>query len=222
MTKTHVVLNEQNGQTEFLAYPGDHRHEFFGLLRIHAGSRFIEKQQLWFSRQCPGNFQAALRAVRQVFGNLILFFVEFKDLQQLDGLLFNLCLFTKITAQAKHRLQDAVFHMRMIGDFHIIEHAEFGKQADILERPRYAALRDLIRFQAEETLAIKINCPCRRLVDPGQQVKCRRLACTIRANQSDELSFIDIYIKIRATAFRPPNNLETPCALNNSIIFYLL
>ena len=87
--------------------------------------------------------------------------------------------------------------MRMAGNLDIIEHTELRKQTDILKRTGDAALRDLIRLQSDDALTIKNNRPFRRLVHTREQIERRCLAGTIRPDEPNQLTLLEINIEIR-------------------------
>ena len=49
----------------------DKGRQLLRFLRVHAGGRLIQKQQLRLRRQCPGDLQPPLLAVGQAGGQLI-------------------------------------------------------------------------------------------------------------------------------------------------------
>ena len=61
----HVVLDEQNGEAEFLLREPDQLHQLAFLRRVHAGGGFVEQEQLRPRRQGADDFEAALVAVGQ-------------------------------------------------------------------------------------------------------------------------------------------------------------
>ncbi len=66
--------------------------------------------------------------------------------------------------------------------FHVIEHGQFLKQADILEGTRHARFIDLNRLFADQIFAVQQNNAVARLIDARQQVKYRRLARAVRTD----------------------------------------
>ena len=65
--QAHLVLDQQNGQFEFLANPLDEFHQLVDFIGINPGRRFIEQQQFGFGGHGAGDLQAPLQAVWQVF-----------------------------------------------------------------------------------------------------------------------------------------------------------
>src|SRR5688572_12132710 len=61
----HVVLDEEDGDLLLVAQPPHELRELLGLLRVHAGRRLVEQQQLRVRRERAGDLHPALVAVRQ-------------------------------------------------------------------------------------------------------------------------------------------------------------
>mgnify|MGYP000709525261 CR=1 FL=1 len=61
----HVVLDEQDGQVEFVADMPDETHELGAFLRVHPRRGFVEEQEIRAGRQRAGDFKAPLRPVGQ-------------------------------------------------------------------------------------------------------------------------------------------------------------
>ena len=67
----HVVLDEQDRQLALVAQPAHELGEPLGLLRVHAGGRLVEQQQLRVRRERAGDLHAALVAVGEVDRELV-------------------------------------------------------------------------------------------------------------------------------------------------------
>ena len=83
------------------------------------------------------------------------------------------------------------------GDLDVLEDRELREQADVLERARDAALRDLIRLEADDALALEGDAARRRLIDARQHVEGRRLARAVRPDEADELAAVQMDVEIR-------------------------
>ena len=71
-------------------------------------------------------------------------------------------------------------------DEHVLERGHVVEEADVLERPRHAERRDLVR-RARGDVDVLEEDPARgRLVDAGQDVEEGRLAGAVRADQADD------------------------------------
>ena len=62
----HVVLDQQDRQIEILAHPVDEPGHLRRLVRVHAGRRFIQQQQLRLAGQRPRDLQAPLIAIGEI------------------------------------------------------------------------------------------------------------------------------------------------------------
>src|SRR6185369_8665922 len=98
------------------------------------------------------------------------------------------------------RAQDGVDqflpHVNVTGRHDVIEHCHTRKQPDVLERSRNAARSDLVWTQTVDALTVEMNRARRWLVNSGQQVEDRRLAGTVRSNQSVDLAFLHGHVEL--------------------------
>jgi len=138
-----VVLDEQDGHVELVADAADELGELVRLLRIHAGSRLVEHQELRMRRQRAGDLQPALLAVGQAGGQLVLHILQTHHLQKLQHLGALPRLLLAVAAERGGEHVAAAAHV--LGDEHVVEHRLGLPQADILEGTRHAQRRDLIR-----------------------------------------------------------------------------
>ena len=196
------MLNQKNSQAKFLANPANHLHKFLGFLRIHTCCRLIQKQQLWLGCQGTGNLQTALSTIRQIFGLFISMTIQLEDFQQFHAFFLNLLFLRKISAYPKNSFCQTIFYMGMKGNLNIIQHRQLRKKTNILESTGNASLSNLIRLLPYNALASKFNIASGRLINPGNQIESRGFASTIRTNQANKLTLINIEIKIR-------NSLQT-------------
>ena len=67
----HVVLDQEHRHVPLVADAVDERDEVVGLLRVHAGRRLVEQQQLRAQGQRAGHLEPALVAVREVLRELV-------------------------------------------------------------------------------------------------------------------------------------------------------
>ena len=84
----------------------------------------------------------------------------------------------------------------MIGDLDIVQDRQVGKQADVLEGPGDAPLRDLIGFEADQAFAVELHLAGSRFIDAGHQVEGGGLAGAVRADQADQLALVDFHIEV--------------------------
>ena len=117
------MLDEEDRQAEFLLDPTDHFHEFLRLLRIHAGRRLIQEEELGLRGESPRDLKAPLCAVGQVLREFVRLLFEVEDGEKLLRLLFYFALFLEIPAKAKHGFGDCVLRARVVGDLDVFEDA---------------------------------------------------------------------------------------------------
>ena len=86
--------------------------------------------------------------------------------------------------------------MKMVGDFNIVENGQIGKQPDVLKGSGNTALRHFVRFQSDQALAVKQHLTGGRFIYACHQVERGRFACAVRADQSDQLTFVDFDVEV--------------------------
>ena len=185
-----MVLDHEDGQVILVADLHDKVGQLLGLLRVHAGCRLIEEQQLRLRRECTCDLETALKSVRKARGDIILVLIEALLPQKLLGLCPHALLFLPV--QAQRRAEDIVLRTEMLGDQNVIEDRQIREEPDVLEGPGDAELRDGIRGVATEIAAVELHGTGGRGVDAGDAVERRRLTGTIRADQGDDLATVDL------------------------------
>ena len=185
-----MVLDHEDGQVVLVADLHDEVGQLLGLLRVHAGCRLIEEQQLRLRRKCTGDLETALKSVRKARGDIILVLIEALLPQKLLGLCPHALLFLPV--QAQRRAEDIVLRTEMLGDQDVIEDRQVREETDVLEGPGNAELRDGIRGVATEVAAAELYGAGGRGIDPGDAVERGRLTGTVRADQGDDLAAVDL------------------------------
>ena len=115
-----MVLDHEHGQSEIGADAVNKGGQFFGLLRVHTGSRLIQKQQFWLSCQRTGNLNPALQAVGQAGSQFIAHILKAQHMQQLFALLA-LALFL-VCIQPEGSAQQVGRAAAVLGDEHVLKH----------------------------------------------------------------------------------------------------
>ena len=142
----HVVLDEQDRDAELVAQALHEAREVRGLLRVHPGGRLVEQQQLGLGRQRPRDLDAALVAVGEVRGELVVQARLQADVRQhLGRLLAHLALLPADPRRPEDRAEQPGLHPRVLADHDVLERRHRPEQADVLERPRDAERHDLVR-----------------------------------------------------------------------------
>ena len=206
------MLDEQDGQVELLPNVQDERLEFEGFLRVHARGGLVEQQHGGIGRQGAGDLQAALRAVGQVPGLVLIVHVQADLAQQLiaavDGGLF----FGPGARVLKDSADDARRRAAVASDHDVFEHGHGREQADVLERAGHAERGDLVGLHAVEGRGagglavafgqVKLDGAFGGQVDAGDAVEERRLPRPVGADERDDLLPVDreIHLVKRAQA----------------------
>lgn len=87
------MLDQDDRDAQLIAQPADEVDGLAGLLRVHAGSGFIEQDELGLRGHRAGDLQPALIAIGQVFGQLAVLALQPDERQQLEGALARRLLF---------------------------------------------------------------------------------------------------------------------------------
>src|SRR5690349_10468322 len=80
----------------------------------------------------------------------------------------------------------------MAAEQEVLEHGGVLEQLDVLERPRDAAPRDLVRRHPRDVLAVEDQTARGRLVDARDQVEDRRLAGAVGPDDREDLARLDL------------------------------
>jgi len=79
----------------------------------------------------------------------------------------------------------------MLGDQEVLDRRHVLEQPHVLEGSHHAFTGDLMPGQAFDRLAVEQDAATARLVEAGQAVEHRGLASAVRADQGDDLFFLD-------------------------------
>ena len=74
------------------------------------------------------------------------------------------------------------------GRAHVVENAKAAEEPDVLERPRDAPRRDDVGFQPRDGSTAERDGAFGGCIDPRDDVKHRRLARAVRADEADQLA----------------------------------
>ena len=121
-----------------VAHPVDERGERRRLLRVHAGRRLVEQQQLRLQGQRPGDLEPALVAVRKVLGELVVGAADADELEQLLGRVARLALLVALPGQPQDRRGNAALQVRVHRHHHVLGGRHGPEQPDVLERAGHA------------------------------------------------------------------------------------
>ncbi len=76
-------------------------------------------------------------------------------------------------------------------DGHVLQHRQFGKQADILERARHAEPADPVGATVDDIVAAETDVAAGSLVDAAHRVQHGRLARAVGPDQHDDVAAPD-------------------------------
>ena len=89
-------------------------------------------------------------------------------------------------------MQQARPAMNVTADKQGFEHRFVLKQLGVLKGPRDAEGRDIVRRHPCDVLAVEMDRPARRLIEPADQVDDRGFAGAVRANDGENLARLDV------------------------------
>ncbi len=115
-----MVLDHEHSQSEIGADTVNKGGQFFGLLRVHTGSRLIQQQQLRLGGKSACDLQTALLTVGQASSQFIAHILKSQHMQQVFALL-TLTLFL-ICIQPEGSAQQVGRAAAVLGDEHVLKH----------------------------------------------------------------------------------------------------
>ena len=115
-----MVLDHEHSQSEIGADTVNKGGQFFGLLRVHTGSRLIQQQQLRLGGKRARDLHPALQAVGQASSQFIAHILKSQHMQQVFALLA-LALFL-VCIQPEGSAQQVGRAAAVLGDEHVLKH----------------------------------------------------------------------------------------------------
>jgi glyoxylase-like metal-dependent hydrolase (beta-lactamase superfamily II) len=173
--EAHVVLDEEHRQVEIVAKPEEEVAEVLNLLVREPTGRLVEQQQAGPRRKGPGELDSLQRSVRQPGGRMGREVGDADELERING------------SSSRFSLTEP----RGAGctaDEHVLEHGHAREEGDVLERPSDAAPHDRMSGQPKEILTVVQDTTRVRLVQSGDDVERRRLACAVWSDQAEDLT----------------------------------
>lgn len=116
-----------------------------------------------------------------------------EDFQQSQGFFLDGLFFLEIPAEPADGFHQTIPDLAVEGDFHIVQHGQFGKQPDVLEGPGDSHLGHLVGFLPIDPLAVEGDFPFRRFIHPGQHIEGRGLAGAVGPDETDQFPFVDLH-----------------------------
>ena len=162
-------------------YQRAQRHGFGG---VHAGGRFVERQQLGVGGQGAGDLQAALVTVGKTGGLIVGARLDADIRQQFMRPRFDGRFLGPRGGTPQHRTEHAGTGAYMAAYHHVLDHRQAGKQADVLEGAGNAALRDLVRLETGKRRAVEFETAAVERINTRQQVEQGGLAGAIGADEA--------------------------------------
>ena len=144
----HVVLDQQHRDALLVADPVDELVERGRLLRVHAGRRLVQQQDLGPQGHGARDLQPALVAVGEVAGQLALALADAHVLQQLAGRVAGGALLPALAGQAEDGRHHTGLEVRVHRHHDVLLGGHQVEQPDVLERPGQPHRRPQVRLDA--------------------------------------------------------------------------
>ncbi len=168
-----------------------------GLGGVHAGRRLVQRQELGLRGERTRDLEPALVAVREMLRERVGALRDADVVEQLVGALLDRLFLGAGLRVAEDRAEHVRVRAHVATDHHVLERGQVREQADVLERPRDAALGDLVRLEPGERLAVEDELAVVLLIDAGQHVEETRLAGAVGADQPVDLAVADREAHVR-------------------------
>src|SRR3990172_7888424 len=125
------MLDEKDGNAEFIPQAADEGSQVFGFTRVHAGAGFIQEEQFWFGREGTRDFKTALRAVGQVACHHVALAFQSHEIQQSLRFSKRDLLLLVNFGRTDDRAYPAGVLEDMLADEDVFEGAHFGKKPEV-------------------------------------------------------------------------------------------
>jgi len=190
------VFNEQDGNACLIAQPFDQSIEFLGLLWIHPGRGFIQKQQKRVRSQGARDLEPALFPVCQFLGKRVHPVLELKTLQEPIGSTHGIAFLVLGPSGLHDGTDDAGLGAAVPGHHDVLQGRHVREQADILKGARQPFGRDTVGFQVVDAFRFSArtadeDIAARGLIDTGDAVEKCGLPGAVRSDQGHDLTRID-------------------------------
>jgi hypothetical protein len=123
----HVVLDDDDGQTEALVNRADEAGDLRRLLGVHPGCRLVQQQNRGFCRQCAGDLELALEPIRQRRGVDVGEARQPERLQMSVGALLEGTFLLQEARCREDSLPESRFSVELLGGLDVIQHRHPGK-----------------------------------------------------------------------------------------------
>ena len=131
--QVHVMLDHEDGDAA-LADAQQQLPELGRLLRVQAGGRLVEQQQLRLGGERAGQLDPALQAIGEAAGRLVRQVREADEVEQLQRTRARRGFLPRARrASASSEAKKPFFIRRVPAEQHVVEHGQVGEEAQVLE-----------------------------------------------------------------------------------------
>ncbi len=191
------MFDQQDGQVKPVVDEVDQIHQFDDLLWIHAGSRFIQQQQLRVGMPARGQFPPGAADRMAGFWLFHSEYLPVKIARKSMACSVSSFSFTEKFLAAQNAVcQGYNLHADGKRCGHYPARIRFGKQTDILEGPSNSLAGDFEWFHAGNGFTLKHD-TCRGWgIEAGDQVENSGLSCAVWSDQARQVTLVQGDIKI--------------------------
>ncbi len=190
------MLHHHNGQPKPGVQVPNELGEISGLLSIHPCRWFVQQEDARLRRQSTGNLQLALKSIRQRGCWDPMQIRQTERGQMLKRSLLNRPLLPEERRGAEDGLPETGTTAHALGSAHVVQHRHSREEPDVLERPRDAERRYLVRRQPRDLAAVKHNPPRGGPQEPGDHIEQCGFTRPVRADHPENLSLAQIQIVV--------------------------
>ena len=182
------------------------------------GRRLVEQEDARLRRRRASDLEPAAVRVREAVGRLVPAVAHqplAEEGELLLGELVRLALLAASPRETEHRLDERRARAAVRRGHDVLLDAHVQEQPERLERARDAAVRDLVRREPDDALAVEQDVAGVGLVDAGDEVEERRLAGAVRADDAHDLALVHLQVQI-VDALEPAERLAHPLELEQA------
>src|SRR5215469_6150009 len=187
-----MMLDHQHRDLALVEYPPNESTEFTDLLVIDPACRLVKQQQLRPAGKRPRQLDPLARAERQPGGRSQRHIFEIEHMKQRPDHITQRCLLPPHPGQAQRVADKVAAAMGVSAEADIVEHRLRTEQRKILKGAGDTDFGDAMRRTLEQRAAFEQNVAAVGRVKAADAVEQRRLARAVRANQTQDLAFLDL------------------------------
>ena len=116
------MFDQKDCHIKMITHKADRFHQFFCLVRIHAGCRLIQKQKLRISCKCSVDLQFSLLSIWQVRSQILGILLKVEHFQKLHRTFIHLFFHLTVMRQTQNPFERIVVMMIVQSYFYIVQY----------------------------------------------------------------------------------------------------